>query len=160
VIRTLCIAATLLLAIGLGAARADPETKPEFDPHGAVLCIWSIYLVADKIGEMCFAGQDPEFKEFLDQSIKAMDTFIMENAPATAEQLTAVKRQAREGEIAFMSDRARKEEPGNPDVCTARIFRDGVMIYRRLRDQDREELRTGIVKLLSIPRKPLMNPCL
>jgi hypothetical protein len=95
------------------------------------------------MGDECFPNEDVEFKAALSEGIERIDQFIIENAPTTTDVLAKAKR-----EMKFVP----------PDVSICR--RDIVSIYLNLRQAGPEALGRSIADLLSVPRKPAMNPCL
>ena len=158
--------AMLLLAIAVGGcsqaanasavAPADPGYRSDTDAEGnvaetdttgkgAVMCIWGIYVGLQQIGDTCFAGQDQDFKAQLADSIARTDRFIIANSPerVTQADLEARKQYGRAEAVQF-------------GLCSG----DGVQMYRMMRDQGPAALKAGTDELLSIPRKPVMNPCL
>jgi hypothetical protein len=155
----------MLLAIGLvvtlgGMAHSSQE--PSRDPNtrefsqdgwtvqmdvsgkGAVLCAWMLYDTVAIIGETCHRNRDEALQTELRNSVSRIETFIMANSrePASREGLDEARRQRR-AEL----DRR---------LCRQR---DAVDMYRAVRDQGPEKLRSDIDDLLSIPREPVMNPC-
>jgi uncharacterized short protein YbdD (DUF466 family) len=111
--------------------------------HGAVLCAWSIYIAIKETGSRCFANEDPEFKAALDDSIARIDQFITDNAPMTGEQFQRYKQHATDFTNSF-------------DVCS----RDYKMMYEAMRKAGPNEIRDSTARMLAVPRKPAMNPCL
>jgi hypothetical protein len=95
------------------------------------------------MGDECFANEDAEFKAALSEGIERIDQFIIDNAPTTSERLAKAKRDMR-----FVS----------PEISICRP--DLVSIYLNMRQAGPEALRRSIADLLSVPRKPAMNPCL
>jgi hypothetical protein len=124
--------------------KAPPLGKPNPEDlkHGAVLCSWSIFLIVRTIGNTCYAPKDEEFRNTLDREIARIDKFIMDNRPATPEELEIL----RQG-LAFMP----------PDYLCSDQSRQ---FYEVFRNWGREKIRQGVTDLLSVPRKPAMNPCL
>jgi hypothetical protein len=136
----------------------QPELDPP-DPHGAVLCVWQIYVAAAEVGNMCFPQEGGHFKDVLRESIEKMDAFIISNSPRTAEQIAEEKRRIFDSTgLSQLMARAREHEPDIP-VCQSKAFGDALVLYEWMRKQDPQTMRADVAKLLAIPRKPVMNPC-
>ena len=118
------------------------KPNPEDLKHGAVLCSWSIYLAVRAIGDICYPQEDKKFRNTLDQEIARIDKFIMDNTPATPDDLEILRQR-----LTF-------QYPAS--VCNG----DGRKFYEMLRNLGSEKMHQSVTKLLSVPRKPAMNPCL
>lgn len=114
---------------------------------GAVLCAWSMLAAAKQIGDRCFPGQDRALREELDRSIERTEAFIVENssAPVTRADLQS-----------FKSARGPKDGAASAELCRS----DWAELYVGLRAGGAEALRAYTDDLLSLPREPVMNPCL
>jgi hypothetical protein len=136
-------------AMAQSADRELPQPNPEDLKHGAVLCSWMILLGTKKIGEKCYPGQDTEFQALLAQSIARVDQFIIDNAPMTREKLEELKQASPFG-----------GEIPTESLCSGdyrKFYEIEKEAYGKLGP---EALRRGIDDLLSVPRQPVMNPCL
>jgi hypothetical protein len=124
--------------------KAPPLGKPNPEDlkHGAVLCSWVIFLAVRAIGDTCYPQEDEKFRKTLDQEIARIDKFIMDNTPATPEELEILRR------------RLTVVYPAS--VCND----DGRKFYELLRNRGPEKIHQSVTSLLSVPRKPAMNPCL
>lgn len=111
---------------------------------GTVLCAWTLYDTAAIIGETCHRSRDEALQTALRDSVSRIETFIMANSrePVSREGLDDARRQRR-AEL----DRS---------LCRQR---DAVDLYHAVRDQGPDKLRSNIDDLLSIPREPVINPC-
>jgi hypothetical protein len=125
----------------------DSDPYPGGDPHGAVLCVWGLYQLIQIVGEKCFPDEKSEFKNVIDEAIDKIDVFIMKNAPATREEIEKRK--------------AHDREAVGSDSKLCDLERDSPMeLYQGARRATPEEIRASVEKLLAIPRKPVMHPCL
>ena len=150
----------LIMLAGMFIATPASQAEPrlEVDPHGAVLCVWSIYVAARHVGEVCLPGENGEFKQALDDSIELMDRFIMKNGPATREELEARKEFDRALLLKPSDDE--KNSGRMSEICKSKVLTDARRLYDGIKTVGTSEIRKGIEALLAIPRKPVMNPCL
>jgi hypothetical protein len=112
--------------------------------HGAVLCAWSIYVGILYVGKTCFPD-DKETHSLLSGEITRIDRFIMKNSPTTREQIERAK-----AEMPYF-DKPAKCGDGR-DAWLQALFKG----Y----GADPQSLRAEVDDLLSVPRKPVMSPCL
>jgi hypothetical protein len=128
--------------------------------HGAVLCMWRLYISFRQGLNLCFLSQYPEFKEDLNYAVGAMNDFIAANslAPTSKEEVEAA--------VATLDERAKKQgdeataQLGGEEFqrrCTSRDFGRGIV---KMAEMTREQRRRQISDLLSVPRPPVMNPCM
>jgi hypothetical protein len=103
-----------------------------------------IALHAALTGRVCYPGEDEAFQSALDESLARIETFILENSSMSAAELAQSKQK--------YIDRERDRS----QLCGG----DGQTLYEGLRSRGGEALRSSTAKLLSVPRKPVMNPCL
>jgi hypothetical protein len=124
----------------------DKTVQIDNSGKGAVLCIWSIYDAVRLVGRECHAGQDAAFQAELEQSIARIDDFIIANStsPVSKEQLDARRAQGLRG----------LQVRGS--ICAG----GAEQLYQMLRRSGPEAIRAQTADLLSIPREPVMNPCL
>jgi hypothetical protein len=128
--------------------------------HGAVLCMWKFYIGFRQGLNQCFPGQYPEFREDLDYAIGAMNDFIVANSlspTSKAEVEAAVAALEARGQKQFDDGRAQLGAEELQKRCGASNF--GQMIVK-MTEMTREQRRRQIVELLSVPRPPVMNPCI
>jgi hypothetical protein len=137
------------------AEQRPTPPPPPVDPHGAVLCIWTIYIHLKTIGDRCFPDDASEFPELLNEAIERMDKFIMDNGPATRAEIDESKAKSR---AYIANDRS---------ICTRSESHPLLGMYEAMQsgtrylppETVREAFRESITKLLAIPRKPVLNPC-
>jgi hypothetical protein len=86
----------------------------------------------------------------MDEAIAAIDEFILANSSLhpTRPVLEEFKRRAAEQDLASVVGKQGLEK-----ACSSRDL-------ERFRSIDPDQIRTGIKKLLAVPREPVMNPCL
>ncbi|MEJ0076978.1 MAG: hypothetical protein WDO17_16340 [Alphaproteobacteria bacterium] len=130
-------------------AHAQAPAVPEPDPHGAVLCSWHIYLMMKNWGDTCFPSERTEFKLALSEAIEKIEAFIMASSPATQRDIERARSK-------MSSDTAASRRRLGRDACTA-LDKER---YRYSEAQGASAIRDDITKLLAVPRKPVMNPCL
>ncbi len=112
---------------------------------GAVLCLWQIYSFIIEVGNQCFKNNDDIQRELV-ESVKRIDAFIIRNSshPVTQAQLSASEAQATQN----------LHKSGN--MCKG----DGANLYQRVRSGGAAGIHGSLDELLSVPREPVMNPCL
>ncbi|WP_174299466.1 hypothetical protein [Caulobacter sp. S45] len=122
----------------------EPVQRPNPDDlkHRAVLCSWTIYLTAQAAGERCFPGQDDAFKADLNRGIKRIEDFIKRNGHVDQSYVSRWESQA-------------VAESKAPGFCSSEAGK----FYAAERARS-ATLQKDIDDLLSIPRTPVMNPCL
>lgn len=124
--------------------------------HGAVLCVWSLYIDLRSSLDTCFPGQYRELRDDLDAAIAAMNLFIATNslAPTSKEALEAAITEREEKARAAVSSLNAKELAqtcASPDLH---------QMVTRLAGRSRNDRQKTIAELLSVPRPPVSNPCL
>jgi hypothetical protein len=113
---------------------------------GAVLCAWGIYEAARAAGRACFDGQDGPFQAELERSISRIDQFILANSSRHITQAQLDERRRR----------GLEEVRQAGDICKGAA----AQMYVALRTRGAAALGAGTDELLSVPREPVMNPCL
>ncbi|CCE09606.1 conserved hypothetical protein [Bradyrhizobium sp. STM 3843] len=123
---------------------------------GAVQCSWEIYVAVRAYVEACVPGEDRTFEVDLDDAIKRMNDFIVENSlvPVTKSQLQdAVEQRKRQ-----VGDAVRGQSNGDhTKQCEADAVRP---ISLALRSMSHDARVSNLNRLLSVKRPPVMNPCL
>ena len=131
-------------------------TEEDRSGHGAVLCIWSIYIELRSSLDVCFQGKYPGLRVDLDGAIGAMNGFIAANslAPLSAEAVgTAVTAHEAAAQAA-----AANTAPGRlPRMCDSPDLGQMAAMMARASHDD---MQKTVTDLLSVPRPPVMNPCL
>lgn len=126
---------------------AAPDVAAQTDTTGkdAVLCSWRIYAGALEIGELCHPGEDAALKAELARSVTRVERFIVAHSSTGLTQKTLDAQKA-DG-LAELNGRA---------VCAT----TAPQLYHGLRNLGAEALRAEVDHLLSVPREPVLNPCL
>jgi hypothetical protein len=132
-----------------GVEQAVAQQSSEADEidtsgHGAVLCIYMINLHAAVTGRVCYPGKDEVLQSALDESLARIEAFVLENSSISAAELARWRQEYTD----------RQKDSGQ--LCSG----ESADLYKTLRDRGAEALRASTDKLLSVPRKPVMNPCL
>ncbi len=121
---------------------------------GAVFCSWMIDVEIRADLELCPA-QSPDLRLSLDQSIKAIDDFIVLNS---YQPVTLAELQAREQARYDQSRQAAKGDPsGSEKLCTQG---DAGKLISYMRAMSPAQRQQALSDLLSTPRWPVLNPCL
>lgn len=129
----------------------DAEVKVDNTGKGAVLCTWSMLVAAANAARECGWEDKPALAE----AIGRIDAFIIVNSPEpiTQEQLDARK--------AADADQGYETAAGRASICehTAGSHSFGEMLWS-IHSTSPDQLAALTSDLLSIPREPVMNPCL
>lgn len=118
---------------------------------GAVLCTWSIYVNVMLAARACFPDGRDEVKEDLAHAVDAMNDFIVANDPDPVTKSNLEAFIAKRGADKF--SRIPSYLVGTPQCPLADMLAE-------IEKAPREQRRASIVKLLSVPRPPVMSPCL
>jgi len=136
------------------AAQVTSSSQPEFDSSGkgAVLCTWFIIVDVRNAIDACFPSEFGDLRVNLTGAIDKTNDFIVANSPTpvTKEELNQViaKRLAEASAQVAMG--------GSATGCKSR--RD--QFIEPMARQSRDDFHRWLADFLSVPRKPLMNPCL
>jgi hypothetical protein len=124
--------------------------------HGAVLCIWQIYIALRAELDTCFAGKYPELRDDLGTSINAMNKFIAQNSllPTSEKE---VESSALAQDIKLRSPAANMSPKRLAEVCQSGDL--ARMVLEEAKTTHAQRLKQ-LDDLLSVPRPPVMNPCL
>ncbi len=151
---SLLIAAAMIVSLAMPAPGQDqPVPKPpvaQWDStgKGAVLCIWMLYLITQAIVTECGSPRTPT-DDAMDQAILDIDEFILANSSErpTRAGLQDSKRRTVEEQINGARQAYQKR------FCQ-------IPFIGKFREQAADKIKEGTKDLLSIPREPVMNPCL
>jgi hypothetical protein len=123
---------------------------------GAVLCVWNIYVGLKAYLDTCVSDRDKEFRADLGKGIDRIEQFIVENSLTTVSKsdLEARKRSELAGLSAMSPSQIEAMCSATPDDTTYGVYAS----FRSALTS--EKLKAAIANLLSIPRLPVMNPCL
>lgn len=118
--------------------------KTDVTGKGAVLCIWGIYEALRAVGQECHKNQDGSFQKELNRSLDQIDRFIIKNGHTKRANLETRRVKGLE------------ELHASGDICLG----DARKMYDQIRSRGAAALHASTVDLLSIPREPVMAPCL
>ena len=131
--------------------------------HGAVGCSAQIIPRLLFSLDICAAGRYPDLRRAIEQEVNDIDDFITRNSlvPVTKEQLLRERSQARQAlqeKSAGMSaeDIAKKCREGDLRNWLTKLEQGGEEGQKALA----AETRKSAEDLLSVPRPPVLNPCL
>lgn len=79
-----------------------------------------------------------------------MEAFIIENKPTTRVEIDATKRS--------LIEKADLNYQKSTRFCALENF--SLQIFRFLKERGKAALEEEMTKLLAVPRKPVMNPCI
>ncbi len=150
----ICLAALSPRAVAYGNQEPRKPVKQDTTGKGAVLCIWSLYVELEKTVDVCELPFTPTDRA-MRTAISRIDRFIIANSttPVSQEDLDS-RKQAESNKLVmpFVQPLA-NGFLGGEGACTAEFL-------TRFREVTPERIRKSVDELLSIPREPLMNPCL
>lgn len=132
------------------------DIEQDTSGHGAVLCIWEIYISVRAGLDICTPGEHKDLRDDLSDGITAMNRFIVANniPPVSSAQVNAAVA-ARDKRY---HDEAAKLAPDKiHEQCTSD---ETTRLIGAFEQESRDQRRRRIADLLSVPRQPLMNPCL
>lgn len=127
--------------------------------HGAVMCAWTIYVEMSNIMTVCPAADDRQFKENLDAAIDRINDFIVKNSlsPVTKtdleNQIKKMFSDRQDGRLKMSKDELHKE-------CLSSDLIKMVSAMKTISLTAPEKFNKSVDDLLSVPRPPVMNPCL
>ena len=146
----------VLLACLVATGAVAQGQAPDVDQsgHGAVLCSWAIAIEVAVGLDACFPGDYGELRADNDAAVTAMNQFIARNdsPPLTLEQIQAA------------TDRAGEQLRAGLTALTAdqraqRCHSIGAFI-KQMAAMGHAGRQRSLDDLLSVPRKPLRQPCL
>lgn len=123
---------------------------------GAVQCLWEIVIHISAYFEYC-PIDDPEWKKAMGSAVQDIDTFIVENMdpPVNFEALSKIRLDR------FSKVKAQIDNASGPErlkVCKGGPNENGLLW--NLQKQGIEKFKYDVEKSLSVPRLPVMSPCL
>jgi hypothetical protein len=124
--------------------------------HGAVLCAWQIYIALRAELDTCFAGKYPELRDDISTSIGAINKFIVTNSFLPTSQ-NEVEASALAEDMKLRSPIAKMPLDQLAKVCQSGSLGKMVIQAAKATHTQRQKSTDD---LLSIPRPPVLNPCL
>ncbi|NIJ07836.1 hypothetical protein FHS31_001446 [Sphingomonas vulcanisoli] len=140
------ITPSLMLLQPMSPAIGDEVVQIDKSGKGAVLCMWGIYQAASAVGLECHKGEDAAFQNELKRSLDRMDDFIIKNS----------KRPVSKADLESRRSEGLQQLRSSGNICIG----DAAKIYSALQSAGAMNLEKQTTDLLSIPREPVMNPCL
>jgi hypothetical protein len=128
--------------------RRNGETRTfgsDLSGHGAVLCSWEIYVALAAALEICPEYRNEPLKADLAYAIDRINDFIVANNLFPVSKAELEKRAASRRE-----DASRLCRPDSPAAG----------MLKSLGSVSHDKLVSSVADLLSVPRPPVMNPCL
>ncbi|MDB5539099.1 MAG: hypothetical protein JWQ89_826 [Devosia sp.] len=121
--------------------------------------MWQVLVTAQATREPCGVQRQPIDDE-IDAGVAEIDLFIMANAkrfPATPDSLATEKANI----VQIPLDALKKYPEARADICYATNAFHGMPAWPpEARQLAARAMRHSVRGLLSIPREPVMNPCL
>jgi hypothetical protein len=140
-----------LLSVPTASAQSDWDQTGK----GAVLCLYEIYLGVQAATRMC-GWERTKSDDAMDRGIAATEAFIAKNAtiPSTLDHVEELKQSAAEAKVLSKDGAAERcrRDPGNRGSSIEFMY--------MLRTRPPAEIDASFAEMLSLPREPVMNPCL
>lgn len=150
------MSAGIAAAVGMSALFASTtmaeEREIEFDDsgHGAVLCIAMINASLKAYADTCEPEGGEEISVALGESLADIAKFSGQNGDRSEAEYTTFINSYYEREMAEAREKGK-------EYCSSSAATE---FYAPMAKAKVEDIRKATAKMLSVPRKPLMNPCL
>jgi len=127
--------------------------KIDVSGKGAVLCMWSITVIVQAYARGCGWDEVPT-DDAIRASIAEMDAFILDNSltPVTQADLDRSKQAEMQRTLDFIA--------ANTEAACKRGEGEFADSAWAIRQETPEQIAAGTADMLSLPREPVMNPCL
>jgi len=127
--------------------------------HGAVLCAREIYINVKTALDNCEDLDYPAAQKGLETALQEIEKFVLENS------IIPVSREDIEADDKRRNTAFRDQFPDNqPRICKAELGEESLRfmehIAQRIENMSHDEFKNEIDKMLSVPRLPVLNPCL
>ena len=119
--------------------------------HGAVLCAWRIYVDTLAALEVCQPDTHAALRQDLLQATEAIADFIVANS------LTPVKKADLEAYVATRRAETRAQSNAAGKACSPEFIEQSLP---KLEAVPHDERQAQTADMLSVPRPPVMDPCL
>jgi hypothetical protein len=140
------IIASMMLVLAVSQGVASDTLESDRSGKGAVLCAWRILESVRAVGQECFKDRDAALQDALDKSLSRIDRFILDNS---SRHISMKGLDARRVE-----GLRQLHEQGN--ICTG----GAAKMYLVMQARGPDSLRRMTDDLLSVPREPVLNPCI
>jgi hypothetical protein len=129
--------------------------ESDFSGHGAVACVYSIYLAVDAVGAVCNPSQNGA--SGLGAQLARIERFIVANEPQRGAMSGEAVAQAR---IAAFKAQAAATAPAAEAKAAFCQGPQAKFLLGIAAQTDAAILKANVDNLLSVPRPAVMNPCL
>jgi hypothetical protein len=139
-----------------GVTISDNGISEDHSGKGAVECAWGIYVEIGNALEICSSEDNKELKKNLNGAIDRINDFIVVNSLVQQSKTSledAEKIQL--SELRKFTSKKSKEELHQ--WCTSGDISN---LIKAMKSMPSEKFKSGVDDLLSIPRPPVINPCL
>jgi hypothetical protein len=152
----------LIFALCVAIGHASPSVGQQFDHSGkgAVLCDWEIAIGVRNAIDVCFPEEFAELRAELSITINAINEFIVANNPSP---ITKAELEARVAQRLAKSRSAAAADPRpvSESLHCQYMRRSFILpMDENLKKTSPDERRRALADFLSVPRVPVMNPCL
>ena len=147
----------IFFTLSIATPSASQEQRPENDPRGAVLCAWGLNVSALAWEEICHPNEHSEYGAFLNETQMKIDRFIEENSSTSEDDLNKTMREMLDRAHKNLNEYLKTPESSVNSLCTRSW---SARFFEPQRKMDLVAARKRLEDLLSVPRKPVMNPCL
>jgi hypothetical protein len=126
--------------------------------HGAVMCIWGIYTGLRASLDICPSDNpdDEKLKTALDEAINRINAFIVANSVPPITEATLED----QVNTQVLKTRTKAGSMSKDELTKKCATSDVGKMLDKLRSSPREQLKANVDDLLSVPRLPVINPCL
>jgi hypothetical protein len=119
------------------------KPNPEDLKRGAVLCQWQLLMAIRDIGKVCHASEDEEHQKAMDESVRRIEQFIVENGHPSQGYISTWEKNS-------------QEMARSPKFCNNASLD---YMYQAFKKKTPAEIKAATDFLLAVPRTPVMNPC-
>jgi len=118
---------------------------------GAVMCTWETYVEVKAGLSACQTEKYADVLKDLDQALDMINDFVVANS------LSPVAKSQLEADIEERTKHALESQPSNSACPHQELV---ILFADRLIAMPADEFWKSVEKMLSVPRPPVMNPCL
>ncbi len=139
-----------------GVTISDDGLGMDRSGKGAVRCAWEIYVAMKNMSDLCFPSDDSEFKDNLNYAVDKTNDFIVINSLSPITK-TEIEEEIKKKFLTLKEQTAKMSKEEFEKECTSG---DIAKMKKHMMSIPTEEFRKEIDDSLSIPRPPVLNPCL